>query len=292
MPVDYVELLDASAHPLFLISAFDVANSCAEHQQRIAGALQRSNEKGSIILMDSGNYERYWKGDPAWDVDRFHTICQTYKHHLCFCYDNLEPPNTADAISEDVVASVLRDQNYAIGTVVPILHGPADLIPAAAHKVAEQICPILLAVPERVLGEGIVARIRSVRRIRKALDSLGFYCPLHLLGTGNPLSMVAYALAGADSFDGLEWCQTVVDHDTGMLFHFQHWDFYQGQTVWGGNDVLPYTQSALMHNLTFYRQFLQDLSAALQSDTSQEILETFLSKKRAKSILRVIEGGE
>jgi queuine/archaeosine tRNA-ribosyltransferase len=73
-------------------------------------------------------------------------------------------------------------------------------------KVAEQLCPVLLAVPERALGEGIATRIRSVRQIRKALNELDFYCPLHLLGTGNPVSIIAYTIAGADSFDGLEWC--------------------------------------------------------------------------------------
>jgi hypothetical protein len=49
---------------------------------------------------------------------------------------------------------------------------------------------------------------------------------LHLLGTGNPLSMIALAAAGADSFDGLEWCRTVSDYENGYLFHFQHFEFF------------------------------------------------------------------
>lgn len=224
MPVDYIELLAAAGHPLFLVSAYDIANSCEDHQRRIQCALKQSKERGSVILVDSGNYEAFWKGDLAWEVDRFHGVCKTYAHHLCFCYDNQEPPDTAEAISADVVASVLRDQGHAIGTAVPIVHGPANLLPTAAQRAAEQLCPVLLAVPERALGEGIAARTRTVRRIRKALDALGFYCPLHLLGTGNPLSMIAYAMAGADSFDGLEWCQVVVDHKSATLFHFQQWD--------------------------------------------------------------------
>ncbi len=292
MPVDYVELLVATAYPLCLVSAYDVANSCVEDQQRINALLKKGKERGSAILMDSGNYEGFWKGDPAWTVDRFHAMCSTYEHHLCFCYDNQEPPQTAEAISEDVVTSVLRDQNHAIGTVVPIVHGPADLLPAAAQKTAEQLCPVLLAVPERALGEGIVARTRSVRRIRKALDALGFYCPLHLLGTGNPLSMIAYAMAGADSFDGLEWCQTVVDHNTGMLFHFQQWDLLREQTEWGANGVLPYIQSALIHNLRFYGQFMQELRVSLESDMVQEFLARYLPENRTKIILSAMQGAD
>jgi len=290
MPVDYIELLEAAAHPLSLISAYDIANSSADHQQRIDSTLKKNKERGSAILMDSGNYEGFWKGGQLWEVDRFHAMCRTYEHHLCFCYDNQEPPDTAEAISCDVVASVLRDQEHALGTVVPIVHGRADLLPVAARKTAEQLYPILLAVPERALGEGIAARTKSVRKIRRALDDLGFYCPLHLLGTGNPLSIIAYTMAGADSFDGLEWCQTVVDHKTGLLFHFQQWDFFREQTDFGTNAFLPYIQSVLMHNLKFYGQFMQELRSALERETAKELLEKYFPTDRGKIILDAIEG--
>jgi len=292
MPIDYIDLLEAAKHPLFLVSAFDIANSGPEHKERIESALNRSKQRSSVILMDSGNYEGFWKGDLDWTVDKFHSICHTYEHNLCFCYDNQEPPETVEAIAQDVERSVLRNQEHAIGTVVPIVHGPTEALPAAVKMVAEQLCPVLIAVPERALGEGIVERTRSVQRIRNALDELNFYCPLHLLGTGNPISIVAYAMAGADSFDGLEWCQTVVDHEIGMLLHFQQWDFVKGQTQWGTNGVLPFIQSALMHNLDFYRQFMEDLRTALIDNIPQKILERYTSEKRVKMIISAIKGGK
>ena len=55
MPVDYIELLDAAAYPVCLVSAYDIANSCAEHRERIDGVLKKSKERGPAILMDSGN---------------------------------------------------------------------------------------------------------------------------------------------------------------------------------------------------------------------------------------------
>jgi len=290
MPVDYVELLNAAAHPLFLVSAYDIANSPAEHRARLDSALNRSKKGGTAILMDSGNYEGFWKGDSAWDTAGLHEIAGTSAHALCFCYDNQEPPNTAEAIANDVVSSVLRDQEHSLGTVAPIVHGRTELLAVAAQQVAEQIYPVILAVPERALGEGIVARIRSVRSIRKALDELGFYCPLHLLGTGNPLSIIAYAMAGADSFDGLEWCQTVVDHETGQLFHFQQWDLFRHQTDWGGNDALPYIQSVLMHNLYFYRQFMDDLRESMKNGVAKDFLRHFSYERQATMLLNAIEG--
>jgi len=118
------------------------------------------------------------------------------------------------------------------------------------------------------------------------------YCPLHLLGTGNPLSIAVYSMAGADSFDGLEWCQTVVDHDTGKLFHFQQWDLFKDQTDWGNNGVLPYIQSALMHNLEFYRAFMAELREALMKDTAEEFLRRYAPDKQASLLMSAINRGD
>jgi len=292
MPVDYMELLDAAAHPLFLTSAFDIANCPPKHHPRLNAALSRSKRRGTAILMDSGNYEGFWKGELAWTPDRFHEVAKESEHHLCFCYDNQEPPDTAEAIANDVVSSVLRDQVHALGTVAPIIHGPTELLPTAVRIVAAKLFPVLLAVPERALGDGIIARTRTVRQLREALDDLGFYCPLHLLGTGNPLSIAVYSMAGADSFDGLEWCQTVVDHESGKLFHFQQWDLYKDQTDWGNNGALPYIQSVLMHNLEFYRAFMADLRDALIRDTAEGFLRRFASDKQASLLISAITGGD
>lgn len=292
MPVDYVELLCAAGHPLFLASAFDIANCPPEHLPRMNAALSRSKERGTAILMDSGNYEGFWKEELAWTPDRFHEVAKVSEHHLCFCYDNQEPPDTYEAIAEDVVSSVLRDQEHALGTVAPIIHGPTELLPTAARMVAEQLFPVMLSVAERALGDGIIARMQTVRRIRKSLDELGFYCPLHLLGTGNPLSIAAYSMAGADSFDGLEWCQTVVDHESGRLYHFQQWDLFKGQTDWGSNGALPYIQSALMHNLEFYRAFMADLREALMKEAEEDFLRRYAPDKQASLLMNAIKGGD
>lgn len=292
MPVDYVELLDAATHSLLLASAYDIANCPPDHRPRMNAALSRSKKRGAVILMDSGNYEGFWKGELAWTPDRFHEVVKESEHHLCFCHDNQEPPDTAEAIAEDVVSSVLRDQQHALGTVAPIIHGPTALLPTAARLVADQLFPVVLAVPERALGDGIVARAEAVRRIRKALDGLGIYCPLHLLGTGNPLSIAVYAMAGADSFDGLEWCQTVVDHETGKLFHFQQWDLFKDQTDWGSNGALPYIQSALMHNLEFYRTFMSGLREALINDAGETFLRRYATDRQAALLMDAITGGD
>ena len=291
-PVDYVELLATSYHPLFLVSAYDIAHCLSDDRPQLDAALSESKERGSVILMDSGNYESFWKNDKDWQPDRFHEIAGSSHYHLCFCYDNQWPPSTSESIAEDVVASVIRDQKYALETVAPIVHGDTALLADASRRTAEQLYPLLLAVPERELGEGIVERTRTVKRIREALDTLEVYCPLHLLGTGNPLSIIAYSLAGADSFDGLEWCQTVVDHQTGRLLHFQQWDLIRHQTEWGQNRSLPYIQSVLMHNLVFYRTFMAKLHEAIHNGEAESFMRHYATDEQAALLIQASAGDE
>ena len=285
-PVDYIDLLNLSGHPLFLVSAYDLAYCSDSQRQCMDIALKQSKERGSAILMDSGNYESFWKSDKTWLPDNFHKIAGTSNYHLCFCYDNQDPPSNPKLIAEDVVVSVLRDQDHALGTVIPIIHGSAITLPDAVRMVAERLHPILLAVPERELGEGIVERAQTVRKIRETLNTLGTYYPLHLLGTGNPLSIITYASAGADSFDGLEWCQTTVDHETGRLLHFQQWDLIRYQTKWGEPSLLPYIQSVLMHNLDFYQKFIVRLREAIRSENTESFLRNYATNKQASLLFQ------
>ena len=291
LPVDYLELLIAAGHSPFLMSAYDIAHCVDSHSSRISAALAQSRKDSSVILMDSGNYESYWKNDKSWRPDNFHHIVSSNHHNICFCYDNQQPPDVSQSIIEEVVAGVLRDQEHALGTVVPIVHGNPALLPEATFRIAEQLYPLLLAVPERVLGEGIIERTRTVRRIRDALNALDMYCPLHLLGTGNPLSIMAYSLAGADSFDGLEWCQTVVDHETGKLLHFQQWDLIRHQTQWGQKFTLPYIQSVLMHNLDFYRDFMAGLHEAISNGDGASFLKQYTTCEQADLLIKACKRG-
>jgi len=80
--------------------------------------------------------------------------------------------------------------------------------------------------------------------------------------TGNPISIAVYAVAGADSFDGLEWCQTVVDFESAQLFHLSHADFFRAQTQWGDSE-LSFAVRTLAHNLEFFADWMTRLQAVL-----------------------------
>jgi len=110
---------------------------------------------------------------------------------------------------------------------------------------------------------------------------------LHLLGTGNPISIVLYSAMGADSFDGLEWCQTVVDHDTGLLHHLSQADFFAGQTAWGDDDKLSFQARTLAHNLEFFSDWMRRLRDAMNQDRLPEFCRSNLPPRASRHVADV-----
>ena len=147
----------------------------------------------------------------------------------------------------------------------------------------------MLAVPERLLGEGLLARAKRVHELRLALDSLGTgFTALHLLGTGNPLSILVYTLCGADSFDGLEWCQTVADPTTARLHHFQQRDLVDGLADMTSVADMPYSLGTLVHNLMFYQSLMASISAANTDGSWLALLRQYLPQQFLKKLQALI----
>lgn len=246
----------------FLVSAFDLYHST--DGEELARCLIAAQEAGVIVLMDSGNYESYWKNKQGvWSQADFHEVLRRFSCSFAFSFDEQNPPIDEDAHVKLVVERWRLDQSAAGNRViVPIVHGTAETLPNLCIRVAQETEVPMVAVAERRLGDGVFERIQSVMALREGLNGIGRYVGLHLLGTGNPTSIALYSWAGADSFDGLEWCQTAVDHDTGLLFHLSQSDFFRQQTAWGDEDISFHSRT-LAHNLMFYADWMQRLRQAV-----------------------------
>lgn len=265
-PAEYLATLHSlrDINQQFLVSAFDLNQP--DNTDDLARLLAAAKEAGTTVLMDSGNYESYWKGGKAsWRQENFHDVLRRFPCSFAFGFDEQEPPSDSKAHITLVVDRWRQDQRVAKErTIVPIVHGDKESLPNLCLRVAEETGTPMIAVAERRLGDGTLDRARSVTAIRQALDSIGHYVGLHLLGTGNPISLALYSLAGADSFDGLEWCQTVVDHETGLLYHFSQSDFFRQQTAWGEGDI-SFQARTLAHNLEFYADWMHRLRQAIHN---------------------------
>ena len=289
LPQDYLQLLSSlgGLNGQFLVSAFDLAG--IDQSQSMQGALSSARQAGIVTLMDSGNYESFWKNAQTnWKQADFHKMLADFPCDLAFGFDEQQPPANADDHIALVAERWQADQ-VAAGScqIIPIIHGSASELPALCAAVATKTGVTMLAVPERRRGDGVLERAGAVQAIRAVLNELGRYVVLHLLGTGNPISIVLYSAMGADSFDGLEWCQTVVDHDTGLLHHLSQADFFAGQTAWGDDDKLSFQARTLAHNLEFFSDWMRRLRDAMNQDRLPEFCRSNLPPRASRHVADV-----
>lgn len=268
-PQDYLQVLSSlvGLNGQYLVSAFDLA--ALAQSADASKLLQASRDAGAVTLMDSGNYESFWKdAQRQWLQPAFHKMLGTFPCDIAFGFDEQQPPTD---FTEHVALLVVRwrEDQAAAGTcqVVPIIHASANDLPDLCSAIADQTGVSMIAVAERRLGDGVIDRARAVHALRNKLDKLGRYVALHLLGTGNPISIALYSAMGADSFDGLEWCQTVVDHETAVLYHLSQADFFATQTAWP-EAGLSFQARTLAHNLEFYASWMQRLRVAIANGTA------------------------
>lgn len=254
----------------------------------MCGQLNALDERGALIFLDSGNYEKSRKEDDEWVEERFNWVLENVPYTYAFCYDNLEPHSDPAKNAVDVIS---RIEGKYEDTLIPILHAPKDenkvrmheLLPDIFFEYASRKLSPIIAVPERELGEGICQKAKTIIKIREKLNKLGRYQPIHILGTGNPLSLLILAAAGADLFDGLEWCRTVADRDTGFLFHHQQFDFFKTQAKEMARyeivrEAMVSDETSLsfkmgLHNLDFFYEWMEELQDKINKDSISEMLK-------------------
>lgn len=281
------QLGDGDVAEAVLVSAYDLAPK-RPRSDEIRRGVQKLLDAGVSVVLDSGNYECSRRRDKGWNRARFLQIAREVPANLVFSFDNTRPPTSQGALIDDVVAGVERDASSLEREVAPIVHVPRDIsktnrtvfVVEVMHAVASRVASAVVAIPERELGDGIIERARTVRAIRAALDELPTPPALHLLGTGNPISIAIFAAAGADMFDGLEWCRTAADYTTSGLAHHQHLDIltwaarYESDLMAKILDGVkpPFYLLLALHNLEFFRVWMKQIREHLERDRIDQFL--------------------
>lgn len=298
-PTEGAPLLHYLESGAMLISAYDAWKS--KRDSHLNSSIKKLRNSTDVLFLDSGNYEANRKNDlyakqkrpNGWRKEHYWKTTARLSPDIAFSFDTVNPKGEPERIAARIVANfraderALQKRDYIL---CPIIHLPKDheesLAKCAAQivsSVASKLDPVMLAIPERELGDGLLERAKTVRDIRKALDALGKYYPLHLLGTGNPISMIALAAAGADSFDGLEWCRTVADYDKGFLFHFQQFPFFSQTRLHQIQDPrirfhledeeASYCAKTLMFNIDFFKDWTRTMQSMIHSGQTEILLK-------------------
>lgn len=211
-----------------MISAYDLLRPTKTQTKKPSiwktEAIEELRRSGSIAVLDSGNYEAMRFRAPDWKRSkrRLSQALERIEVDLAFTHDRF--PAIVNSVTElhvsqrieEVAHEYDRDKERASCAISPIIHAPRlpnnqyayQYLPEICLGVAKATHAKVIAVAERELGEGIYQRAKTIAEIRKALGTDEDSSLLHVLGTGNPISAAILSYAGADFFDGLEWCRT------------------------------------------------------------------------------------
>lgn len=282
-PIDYLKLIQASKCPNFLISAYDIFNQKESVKMEMIDILNNMKNDGRKILLDSGNYESYWHRDSNWSIDEYNEILKNEFCSFCFSFDyqNIEKVNK-DEIIKITIENTLINQSFSKGSIAPIIHAKCEELEYVCFEVAKKLEPKFIAIPERLLGCGIITRVNKLRQIRTSLNELGYYLPIHLLGTGNPFSLMLFSYAGADTFDGLEWCQTCIDENTFHVYHFQLRELFDNE--YKQNEIENYEITTLYKNIKAYQKINNLLQSSFNNNDMIGLLQKYFSEELIKKI--------
>lgn len=297
-PKDGINLLQFLGPAAGLISAYD-SWKYYNDDRSFKSTVGKVCQTNCVLFLDSGNYEASRKNDhhsrkneDGWRRTFFRQVASELSPDIVFAFDDTNPKGGVEEVAGRIITNFCADERAIANresVLCPIIHLPrkfegsaAECASSVVEKVVKALDPVMVAIPERELGDGLLERTKAVRDIRMTLDSLGKYYPLHLLGTGNPISMIALAAAGADSFDGLEWCRTVADYDSGNLFHFQHFDcFWEKYIMRLQSEVrtiveapeASYGARVASYNIDFYNDWTRTMYNMIHSGQIESLLK-------------------
>ena len=287
-PSEAVQALRILEAPAILISAYDIDSK--REPDSLISELKKYQKKGGFILVDSGNYEASRLEDKKWVVRDFKKALANTPHDYVFCFDDMDPGIGKKKNVNQIIKSVERDQKFTTSPVLPIVHAPQlkkggykiEDLPYIFSEISKKLHPPIIAVPERELGGGIIARARVIRAIREELNKLPYYQPIHVLGTGHPWAIAILVAAGADTFDGLEWCRYTLDEDREEISHFHLFDLFGSLD----KSKMGFSANVAFHNLRYLKWFNESMHEMVSQNKIESWVQGVLTNKKAFSKLK------
>ena len=286
----YVELIEKVGYPGFLISAYDIFKIEKTEKESLMKALRNYTDKRVLVFLDNGNFEAYWYRDKTWSLNKLKEILGRVCPDFCFSFDIFEDKDKSlEKHVKDTITSIAETAGMQrTGSTIALIHSNPEHFPKVTRKIADYINPEIVAIPERELGFSVFEQSHTIRKIRDEINKTKKPIAIHILGTGNPISILIFTLCGADIYDALDWSNAFIDPKTGQLFHFSQKDLVDCQCKACKMKKVPYNYQVLAHNLIFYAEFLDKIRDAIRNEKIDIILNDFLREKDVSKIRRVI----
>jgi queuine/archaeosine tRNA-ribosyltransferase len=281
----FVGLVTSSGYPRLLISAYDYGSVRTTGQRKVVGRLSEYYRRESVVMLDSGVFESFWRDDSRWNFQRYRKSVRNIDSDFFFSFDILPSSRTnIDSFRKLTTRSISDSLDITDSSqCIPIVHAgnTKQLLETVAHLVRKNASMfVTLAVSERELGLTLSERGTSITRLRQILDDKGEGL-LHVLGCGNPASMAVYVYCGADTFDSLDWATCACDPTRDAIVDISHFELLECKCDVCTGPAVDHNTRVFLHNLLFY----QNYSLKLQTMVKQHTLPDYVQEATSKTFL-------
>jgi len=280
-----------SGYPRLLVSAYDLYKLSDEKLKRINRKLTKFISSNNFLFIDSGTFESYWLRDPKWSFPKYKKIMKKCYGDIFAGYDEV-PALTEKAPEIYRKVSKYTNDSWKFTSTnhcITICHGNG---PKQICQVVKNLCKDkpdfcnMIAIAERDCGKTIEERISIIREVRSLLNQNNEKNVLHILGCGNLLSIALFTLAGADTFDSVDWSRWLIDRTDLKFTDKTHQSLIECNCSACVNSYYEPTLKVLYHNLIFYQEFLKDLRESIIKKNELSFLENFVDRKTISKIVK------
>ncbi len=283
-----IRTLVTSEYPQLLVSCYDLYE--LEKDKEIIQYVKEHFEKKNLLFIDSGEFERYWFKKSDWNFEKYKKIVETFNSDFFASYDII--PTTPNKF-EDVITLTIQKTEASFDLIknnycITIFHGSS---PRELCELIENVLSSnkeffgMISVAERECGKMIEDKIKTVQKIRGILKQKSPDTILHILGCGNPLSIVLLTFAGADSFDSFDWNRWIIDKKTMQFNDFANLSLLDCTCKGCHSKNRDPREKAMLHNLIFYQNFMYRLQRSIiDNESISTVLGEFVGPKNLSKI--------
>lgn len=283
-------LLKIAKYPRILVSAYDLYHM-RENKRNEALSLMKSYRKTGFLFMDSGLFESWGKNDKKWNITSYKSVLSQAKFDLYSSFDVYRGKGKShEKFKKDTYNNILKSSVFLNNTAFfAILHEstPFQLI-NLVNEFAEKHSNLCrnIAVAERDIGKSLQERAETIVALRKAMNNNDCHL-LHILGCGNPLSMLVYSYCGADTFDSVDWIKFAINPKKYSTSDFAHLELLNCKCKVCSEQPYArarYLEKLLLHNLLFYQNFVVQIQSLIRNDNLEAYAREYVGEKTIDQI--------
>lgn len=283
-------LLKIAKYPRALVSAYDL-HHMRESRRKDMLSLMKSYRKNGILFIDSGLFESWGKDDKKWNIGSYKSMLSQARSDLYSSFDVYRGKGKSyEKFKEDTYSNILESSTFLNSTTFfAILHEstPIRLIKLVNEFTEEhsKLCQNI-AVAERDIGKSLQERAETIVALRRTMTNNDCNI-LHILGCGNPLSMLLYSYCGADTFDSVDWVKLTINPNDYSTSDFAHLELLNCKCKVCSEQPYAsarYLEKLLLHNLLFYQNFVMLIQSLIRNDNLEAYVRKYIGEKTIDQI--------